>query len=48
MPVGAQAVLKAGGIGKDAGVVDAGDGKAFVKAAMTRQWARESKLRTLA
>jgi catalase len=45
---GAQAVLKAGGIGKDAGVVDAGDGKAFVKAAMTRQWAREPKLRTLA
>jgi catalase len=45
---GAQAVLKAGGIGRDAGVVDAGDGKAFVKAAMTRQWAREPKLRTLA
>jgi catalase len=45
---GAQAVLKAGGIGKDAGVVDAGDAKAFVKAAMTRQWAREPKLRTLA
>ena len=45
---GAQAVLKAGGIGKDAGVVDAGDTKAFVKAAMTRQWAREPKLRTLA
>jgi catalase len=45
---GAQAVLKAGGIGRDAGVVDAGDGKAFVKAAMTRQWAREPGLRTLA
>ncbi|MFS8064413.1 MAG: catalase HPII, partial [Luteimonas sp.] len=45
---GAQAVLKAGSIGKDAGVVDAGDGKAFVKAAMTRQWAREPKVRTLA
>jgi catalase len=45
---GAQAVLKAGGIGKDAGVVDAGDGKAFAKAAMTRQWARDPKLRTLA
>ena len=44
---GAQAVLKAGGIGKDAGVVDADDGKGFVKAAMTRQWAREPKVRTL-
>lgn len=45
---GAQAVLKAGGIGKDAGVVDAGDTKAFIKAAKTRQWDRESKVRTLA
>jgi catalase len=45
---GAQAVLKAAGIGKDAGVVDAGDAKAFVKAAKTRQWAREPKVRTLA
>jgi catalase len=45
---GAQALLKAGGIGKDAGVVDAGDGKGFLKAAMTRQWAREPKVRTLA
>ncbi|MFD0740193.1 catalase [Lysobacter koreensis] len=44
---GAQALLKAGGIGKDPGVVDAGDGKAFVKAAQTRQWEREPKLRTL-
>ncbi|WP_159017642.1 catalase [Cognatiluteimonas profundi] len=45
---GAQAVLSAAGIAKDAGIVDAGDAKAFVKAAMTRQWAREPKLRTLA
>jgi catalase len=45
---GAQAVLQAGGIDKDAGVVAAGDAKAFVKAAMTRQWAREPKLWTLA
>ena len=45
---GARAVLQAGGIGKDAGVVEAGDVKAFVKAAMTRQWAREPKVRTLA
>jgi catalase len=45
---GAQAVLRAGGIAKDAGVVEAGDTKAFVKAAMTRQWDREPKVRTLA
>ena len=45
---GAQAVLKAGGIAKDAGVVDAGDTKAFIKAAKTRQWDREPKVRTLA
>jgi catalase len=41
-------VLKAGGVGKDPGVVDAGDTRAFIKAAKTRQWAREPKLRTLA
>jgi catalase len=45
---GAQAVLKAGAVAKDAGVVDAGDAKGFVKAAMTRQWDREPKVRTLA
>jgi len=45
---GAQAVLAAGGIGKDAGVVDTSDTKAFIKAAKTRQWEREAKLRTLA
>lgn len=45
---GAQAVLKAGGVGKDAGVVDAGDVKSFIKAAKTRQWDREPKVRTLA
>ncbi|TPG10282.1 catalase [Rhodanobacter glycinis] len=45
---GAQAVLKAGGIRKDAGVVDASDTAGFIKAAKTRQWAREAKLRTLA
>ncbi len=45
---GAQAVLAAGGIGKDAGVIDAGDAKAFIKAAKTRQWEREAKLRKLA
>ena len=45
---GAQAVLKAGGVAKDAGVVGAADTKAFIKAAKTRQWDREAKLRTLA
>ncbi|MDW2981851.1 MAG: catalase [Rhodanobacter sp.] len=45
---GAQAVLKAGGIRKDAGVVDASDSAGFIKAAKTRQWEREAKLRTLA
>lgn len=45
---GGRRLLKAGGVGKDAGVVDAGDTRAFVKAARTRQWAREPKVRTLA
>jgi catalase len=45
---GAQAVLKAGGIGKDAGVVAADDSKGFIAAAKTRQWEREKKLRMLA
>ncbi len=45
---GAQAVLKAGGIGKDAGVVSASDTAGFINAAKTRQWAREPKVRTLA
>ncbi|WP_101925770.1 MULTISPECIES: catalase [Luteimonas] len=45
---GAQAVLKAGGIAKDAGVLDAGDAKAFIAAAKTRQWDREKMIRMLA
>jgi catalase len=45
---GGQSVLAAAGIAKDAGVVEAGDAKAFVRAAMTRQWAREPTVRTLA
>lgn len=45
---GAQLVLKAGGVGKDAGVVDAANADAFIQAAKTRQWDREPKLRTLA
>lgn len=45
---GAAPLLKAGNVGKDAGIVDATDPKAFIAAAKTRQWAREPKLRTLA
>ena len=45
---GAAPLLKAANVGKDAGVVRASDPKAFVKAAKTRQWAREPKVRTLA
>ncbi|KRE92468.1 catalase [Frateuria sp. Soil773] len=45
---GAEPLLQAGGIAKDAGVVQAADTKGFIKAAKTRQWAREPKLRTLA
>ncbi|MEO8808888.1 MAG: catalase [Rhodanobacter sp.] len=44
---GAQVLLKAGGVKKDAGIVDAADAKAFVAAAKTRQWAREPKVRML-
>ena len=45
---GAQHVLKAAGIAKDAGVVAASDTQSFIKAAKTRQWSREPKVRTLA
>ncbi len=45
---GGKAVLDAGGIEADAGVVKAGDTKGFIKAAKTRQWDREPKVRTLA
>ena len=45
---GAAPLLKAGNVGKDAGVVASSDPKAFVKAASTRQFAREPKLRDLA
>jgi catalase len=44
---GAKAVLEAAGIETDAGVAKAGDTKAFIKAARTRQWNREPKVRTL-
>ena len=45
---GAQALLKAGNVGKDKGVVDAADTKTFIAAAKTRQWDREAKVRLLA
>ncbi|KLD75978.1 catalase [Xanthomonas hyacinthi] len=45
---GAQPLLKAGNVVKDAGVLDAGNGKGFIAAAKTRQWDREPKLRMLA
>lgn len=45
---GAQAVLKAGGVKPDGGVLSATDTKAFIAAAKTRQWAREPKVRMLA
>ncbi|MFT4242601.1 MAG: catalase [Acidovorax sp.] len=45
---GTQAILKAGGIEPDAGVVDPADVQGFITAAQTRQWEREPKVRTLA
>ena len=45
---GGQALLKAANVGKDAGVVDAGNIDAFIAAAKTRQWDREKLVRTLA
>jgi len=45
---GGQALLQAGGVAKDAGVVEAIDTRGFLKAAATRKWDREPKLRMLA
>ena len=45
---GAQALLQKAQIEMDAGVVDAADKKAFIAAAMTRQWDRENSVRILA
>jgi catalase len=45
---GTQAILQAGGIEPDAGVLDPADVQGFIAAAQTRQWDREPKLRTLA
>ncbi len=44
---GAQQVLDAAGVEPDPGVLKAADTKGFIKAAATRQWAREPGLRTL-
>jgi catalase len=44
---GAQLLLKAGGVKRDAGVVDAANARDFVVLARTRQWAREPKVRML-
>ena len=45
---GALPLLKAGNVGRDAGLVEASDPKGFIAAARTRQWAREKKVRMLA
>jgi catalase len=45
---GAQAVLNAAGVVKDAGILAAEDTAGFLKAASTRQWEREATVRTLA
>ncbi|MEP7297555.1 MAG: catalase [Burkholderiales bacterium] len=45
---GGQALLKAAGVKPDSGVIRATDLAAFIEASMTRQWARERGVRTLA
>lgn len=46
---GGEGLLQQTGIPRpDAGVLDAGDSAAFIAAASTRQWARETSVRTLA
>ncbi|WP_425598799.1 catalase [Dyella acidiphila] len=45
---GGQLLLKAGRVIKDAGVFEATNAEGFVKAAKTRQWEREPKVRLLA
>jgi catalase len=45
---GAQTLLKAASIGRDAGVVSANEEDAFIAAAKTRQWSREKSVRTSA
>lgn len=45
---GTQAILSAGGVNPDAGVIDPSEVEAFIKAAQTRFWNREPAIRTLA
>jgi catalase len=45
---GGAALLKKAGVKADKGVIDAGDTKAFIAAARTRQWDRELTVRMLA
>lgn len=45
---GTHAILSAGGIKPDAGVIDPSEVAIFIKAAKTRFWDREPKIRTLA
>ncbi len=45
---GGAKLLAAAGIAADAGVVEARDTKAFLRAAKTRKWDREPTVRTLA
>lgn len=45
---GTQAILTAGGVNPDAGVIDPSEVEAFIKAAQTRFWNREPGIRTLA
>ena len=45
---GAKALLHKAGVAADTGVMDADDTKRFLNAAKTRQWGRESAVRTLA
>ena len=45
---GGKMLLSTANVGQDAGIVAAGDTGAFIAAAKTRQWERESSVRTLA
>jgi len=45
---GGRTLLKIANVGQDAGIADANDKDAFIKAAKTRQWDREKFVRTLA
>ena len=44
---GGRSLLKVAGVRSDAGVVEASDTRAFIAAAKTRQWKRESSVRML-